>query len=123
MKGIVITPDNEISVRDFGDPLHLSLGDAVGGYIEHVHPILLPDPYCMIVDDEGLLKELPYNPVGGFLYGTQMHGSPIVGTIVIMKDGFRDGERDIVGLDDDDVKFMFRRLKKVFNLKGDITND
>lgn len=38
MKGIVITTDNEISIQDFTSPLHESLHDVVGGYIEHVLP-------------------------------------------------------------------------------------
>ena len=106
MKGIVITTKNEISVREFPEtrPLYQEVGEAVGGYIEHVHPMYLPDPYCMIVNEEGICLGLPRNPVGCGLYGTKEHGAPIVGDIVLLKDGFRDGEPDIVGLDDEDVK-------------------
>lgn len=87
MKGIVITPENVISVQDFGDPLYKTVGAAVGGGIEIVHPRLLEQPFCMIVDDEGLLKEYPLNVVGSFLYETLSHGCPIVGTVVFMKEG------------------------------------
>ena len=121
MKGIVITPENEISVKDFGEPLYQTVGEAVGGYIEHVHPRLLEDPFCMIVNEEGLLNHLPVNAVGSFLYETLAHGWPIVGTIVIMKDGFNgDGEPDIIGLSDDDITYMCGKLKRTFELKGDI---
>ena len=51
MKGIVITPENEISVKDFGEPLYQTIGEAVGGYIEHVNPRLLDAPFCMIVNE------------------------------------------------------------------------
>jgi hypothetical protein len=35
------------------------------------------------------------------------HGNPIVGNIVILKEGFTTpGERDFIGLDEDDVKFL-----------------
>lgn len=84
-----------------------TIGKAVGGYIEVVHPKGLPDPYCMIVNEEGLLQNLPWNLFGSFLYGTIYHGNPIVGDIVILKEGFTTpGERDFIGLDEDDIKFL-----------------
>ena len=76
MKGVVITTADEVSVRDFAAPLNKSLGAVVGGYIELVHPQGLQPPYCMIVNEEGLLKDLPLNRAGSLLYGTQFHGSP-----------------------------------------------
>lgn len=45
MKGIVITTADDVSVQDFTPPLHESLGRAVGGYIEIVHPQGLNQPY------------------------------------------------------------------------------
>ena len=40
-------------------------------------------------------------------YDTVRHGNPIVGNIVILKEGFTTpGERDFIGLDEDDVKFL-----------------
>lgn len=103
MKGIVITTENTMSVQEFENPLYQSVGKAVGGYIEIVHPRGLPAPLTMIVNEEGLLKGLPMNMVGSILYGYLTHGQPIVGNIVFMKQGFVDGEPDIVGLDDEDI--------------------
>ena len=100
MKGIVVTTDLEIRIEEFSDPLYKTVGSAVGGYIEHVKPARLRHPYCMIVNDEGRLLDLPLNYVGSYFYGTDQHGEPIVGNIVIMKDGYRGGEPDIVGLND-----------------------
>ena len=38
-----------------------------------------------------------------------------------MKDGYNDdGEPDIIGLTDDDIKYMCDKLKRTFELKGDI---
>lgn len=110
MRGIVITADNQISAQDFGDPLHLSLGRAVGGYIEHVKPRGLKAPYCMIINEEGLLMDLPVNCAASILYETPKHGCPIVGTVVIMKDGYRSGEPDIVGLEPDEEAELLRRI-------------
>ena len=100
MKGIVVTTDLEIRIEEFSDPLYKTVGSAVGGYIEHVKPARLRHPYCMIVNEEGRLLDLPLNYVGSYFYGTDQNGEPIVGNIVIMKDGYRGGEPDIVGLND-----------------------
>lgn len=100
MKGIVVTTDLEIRIEEFSAPLYKTVGSAVGGYIEHVKPARLRHPYCMIVNEEGRLLDLPLNYVGSYFYGTDQHGEPIVGNIVIMKDGYRGGEPDIVGLND-----------------------
>lgn len=107
MKGLVITTENKMQVREFGEPAYESIGKAVGGWIEVVHPKGLPDSYCMIVNEEGLLQNLPWNLFGSFLYGTIYHGNPIVGDIVLLKDGYTDaGERDLIGLDEEDIKFL-----------------
>lgn len=100
MKGVVVTTDLEIRIEEFSDPLYKTVGSAVGSYIEHVKPARLRHPYCMIVNEEGRLLDLPLNYVGSYFYGTDQHGEPIVGNIVIMKDGYRGGEPDIVGLND-----------------------
>lgn len=126
MKGIVVTTDLEIRIEEFSDPLYKTVGSAVGGYIEHVKPARLRHPYCMIANEEGRLLDLPLNYVGSYFYGTDQHGEPIVGNIVIMKDGYRGGEPDIVGLDDSEVervKYTISTLMSMMNLqpKGDNT--
>ena len=52
---------------------------------------------------------LPMNAYGSFLYRTQIHGSPIVGNIIIMKDGYENGEPDIVGLSDDEAAEIIKQ--------------
>lgn len=116
MKGIVITTDLELSVRDFEAPLYESIGKAVGGYIEIVHPMGLKEPYCMVVNEEGLLQNLPLNPIGSFWYGTQFHGHPIVGDIVLMKEGVVGCEIDFIGLDDDDTKSIMAEIESIRSL-------
>ena len=107
MKGIVITTNNEMRVQEFSKPAHKSLGEAVGGWIEVVRPVRLKRPYCMIVNEEGALINLPRNIFGSFLYGTNYHGNWILGDIVLLKEGINsDGERDILGLDGQDIKYL-----------------
>lgn len=116
MKGIVITPGGDISVQDFHTPLYQTVGAAVGGYIEHVKPMRLPEPYCMIVNEDGCILRLPINPVGCALYRTDIHGFPILGTIVIMQDGFANGEHDIVGIPDSEIPRLVKQFKQAYGL-------
>lgn len=114
MKGILVTTDNTVEIKDFEAPLYKTVGDAVGGYIEIVNPVGLARPLCMVIDDAGLIKEKPVNPIGSLLYGTHVHGSPIVGDIVIMKLGFTDEGLDIVGLDDQECEELMIQLREFF---------
>lgn len=102
MKGLVITTEGVMRMKDFGEPLYQTVGEVVGGYIEIVHPYGLEDPLVMIVNEEGLLKGLSVNPIASYLYRTQEHGHPIVGNAVIMQEGMRDGEPDIIGLEEEE---------------------
>lgn len=107
MKGIVITAKDEMEIRDFAEPLYQTVGEAVDGWIEIVHPVGIKRPFVMIVNEEGLLHDLEMNALGSLLYGTLVHGQPIVGNIVIMKEGFADGEPDIIGLEDQEAVELF----------------
>ena len=118
MKGIVITTADDVSVQDFTPPLYESLGRAVGGYIEIVRPQGLNRPYCMVVNEEGLIHGLPLNRAGSLLYGTQFHGSPIVGDIVIMAEGEMDGGIDFVDIPSDRLEAIKKELINSFELKG-----
>lgn len=111
MKGIVITTDDQLRVKDFSLPLYQSAGEAVGGYIEHVNPRLLRRPYCLLVNEEGLLLGLQVNALASYMYGTHMHGHPIVGDVVLMKNAYIHGERDIVGLTDKEIEKITRELE------------
>lgn len=116
MKGIVITTKYEMRVQEFLEPVHKSIGEAVDGWIEIVHPVRLGRPYCMVVNEEGLLRNLPMNVLGSFLYRTDIHGSPIVGDIVLLKEGINsDGEYDLLGLTEQDIEYL---CNMVFTVSG-----
>ncbi len=61
-----------------GKPTLEQLQKAVGGLIEAVH--IVGSKKVMIVNEEGLLKNLPLNPIA-----SQMVRKPIVGDVVICK--------------------------------------
>ena len=100
MTEIVITHDGKIYTKDFQEPLHRSLGEAVGGSIEFVRTRRLGRPYCMIVNEIFIYLDLPINPVGCYYYATERHGHPICGDIVIMKEQ----EDELVDLDPDEAE-------------------
>lgn len=113
MKGVVVTTSNTMYVKDFGEPLYKSLGKEVGGRIEVVHPRRLEVPLVMIVNEEGRLEGLPLNVLGSALYCTPIHGEPIVGNIIILQEGFVNGERDIIGLDDDLARNLIDQISDI----------
>lgn len=107
MKGIIITTKYEMRVQEFSEPAYKSIGEAVGGWIEVVRPVRLKRPYCMVVNEEGMLRNLPMNAFGSFLYGIDNHGSPILGDIVLLKEGINsDGDLDLLGLTELDIKHL-----------------
>ena len=48
--------------------------------------------------------DLGINIIGSLWYGTLEHGHPIVGDIVVLKQGMTDDSPDIVGLEEDDIR-------------------
>lgn len=118
MKGIVVTTEDDLEIRDFEQPLYKTVGKAVGGHIEIVKPVGLKQPLVMIVNDDGLRLELELNAIGSSLYGTLAHGHPIVGDIVIMKIGFTNEGLDIIGLEDQEAVELFNLLTNMLAHKN-----
>lgn len=118
MKGLVFDTENQMQFKDFGEPLLDNLQKEVGGCIEVVHPKYLPEGLCMVIDDEGLLKGYAINNIASILYGTPEHGQPIVGTAVILREGFVAGELDFMSLDDgDEVGLIMATGKRYYWIK------
>ncbi len=65
----------------------------------------LPEPYRMVVDDEGIVRGLPINPRASWLYGADIHGNPICGDVLILKEEWdpKNMEPELKGLNEDDV--------------------
>ena len=110
MKGVVVTTQKKAYVKHFSYPLHESIGEAVGGYIENVYPRGLPNPLMMVVNEEGLIRQLPINPIASHWYGTQHHGWPICGDAVVMALGCTQNGPDIVGLSEAEVEWVLTTL-------------
>ncbi len=70
--------------------------------------------YLLVVDHIGRFRDSVYsNLAAGFLYGDVLNG--IVGDCLVGKEGLRDGEHDIVGLEDDDITFLRSTIYKAFS--------
>lgn len=63
-----------------------ALQQEIGGYIEAVHTQIMYDyfraPVLILVDEEGLIKNLPVNAVASHFYGCQNHGHIIAGDAI-----------------------------------------
>ena len=112
MQAILITTENKISIVDVTAPLHKSIGELVGGLVEHVNPRNLKHPYCMLVNESGLCDNLPLNRIGSYLYQTYKHGCPIVGNIVIMKED----NYDWYGLEPRELDHLIHDLTQIKKL-------
>jgi hypothetical protein len=96
MPVVVITPDNEVQIVP--DPVVLDLAflqKEVEGWIENVEIAVSAGKKELIlqmwVNEEGLLKRLPYNPVATYLYALDRGpGGVIVGNVVIT--GLKDAD-------------------------------
>lgn len=112
---IVIRTDNQVYpkvIRTDEDGLLHGLQKIVGGYIETIRPVLLPDPVIMIVNEEGLIRDMHVNHVASLLSGTH-----IFGDVALMHIGIRDGEPDIVGIPGADVAKLLHRIKKILEME------
>lgn len=113
MLGLVITTDDKMYKKDFKAPLFQSVTDTIGGF-EKVTPRGLPRPFCFMVDDIGVLKNLPVNPVGTAWYDAEPN--KIHGDIVVMKLGWTPDGPDIIGLTEEDCE-------TVMNLVYEMTDE
>lgn len=73
--------------------------------VERVRPMYLPEPYVMMIDENGLLRDNPVmNPVGSLLYGAYEHGNPIVGNIVFIRQDYGPEGPDLFWMTEDEAQ-------------------
>jgi len=58
MKILIVEPDKRPRVAEIEHTLE-AMQDVVGGYIQAIYP--WDDPVALVCDDEGLLKDAPFN--------------------------------------------------------------
>lgn len=108
-KFLRIQPDGFMELRDLDqerDLLDVIHDELDGGFFEIVRCRTLPRKFLMLVDDCGVLKDLPINPVASVLY---THA--IAGTALIMKEDIdEEGEPDLFGMDEDETAELIKKL-------------
>lgn len=121
MNGLLISPNGVAEVVEFPESdkldwyyeqLDCSCIDIVRPYgLEHVAKTYnlesLLDKFCIVCDDEALLKEKPeINPIASLLYGCDQHGQPLFGKVLIGADKVTDEGIETVGFDDEDLMLL-----------------
>lgn len=100
---IKTTGQMQIESIDSDDFLH-GLQRLVGGHIE---TLALGQNMALIVNEEGLLRDLDDNPVA-----SQFMNMPLVGDAVLCCVGLRDDEWDLIGLTPNFVEIARQILEK-----------
>lgn len=101
-KVVVITTDGDISIHGVKWSFYHKRKLINADFLEVVQTQFLYDffsgvvfPGChlaMFVDEAGLLKDLPVNPLASYLYGSNFHGNFIHGDVFLF-------ELDVYGMD------------------------
>ena len=82
---------------------------------EYYEVVSIKDGFYFLVDELGKVVDppKPTNPKASFFYPGSLHGDLIVGDVIIGKHGYVDGEPDVVGLDEDELKHFEGMLESI----------
>lgn len=115
MEIIKITTDCIIKKIRISCPINTLLKKEINSSFEIVYPRRLPSSYCMIIDEDGHMKNLPINPIGSYFYESNLNLMPIVGDIIILKIE----EGNLVGFSDLEALNLKKEIEKIMNLKNE----
>lgn len=134
MKLIKISTDMELTTHEFPDGTiteqNKAIRDLIGGKCdtyEHVMPVRLyadlhhksrptkVSGQCvsMLIDECGLINELELNLIGSYLYGTDLHGNPIVGDILFVGEEWGNDGIDFCGIEESVFKTLELQLNNM----------
>jgi len=115
MKMLFISTENVVEEVDVNDD---QIREKIGGWMEIVRPVGLPN-FCLVVDEEGLLKQKKFNLYGSYWYGYYRHNAPIVGDILVSK---LDEEGNFIDLTSEDITYIKGQIKFIPSLfSGKVT--
>jgi len=93
------------------------LQSAVDGWIEHVSIVIHGRTYSMWVNEEGLLKGLPYNGIASYMYATSWDADGlIVGDVLITKGNKRGDTLPLLAVDVNEVMAGVKDYENAHNL-------
>ena len=134
MKIIRIKTDNEISVHEFPEGTFAEQNEVLRNLIglkceliEHVMPKRLYNVIgasntvgrepgsCanILIDEDGHYHKLPVNVVGSWMYGTDKHGYPILGNILVAGETWHGAGIDFCGLSEDQFNLIYPQLEEI----------
>lgn len=116
MKALKLYPNGLTSVVEMPKRNYLfqSMQEVIGcDCVEIVNSAILGEKYCMVCDEEFLLKNKPVvNPIASYLYGMKEHGQPLCGDVLVMKNKFTPDGIDTVGLENEDLAYIHGLISK-----------
>ncbi len=140
MKIIRINTDNSVDVLEYPDVRLDKVMDELCEMLgenceiaEHVMPHRLydvlkasPKPtinkgeaVSMLVDEDGFRHMLPINLIGSWLYESDLHGSPIVGNVLIIGEYLKPGiGLEFSGLSNENFHHLYEEFKKLSEKAG-----
>lgn len=144
MKIIKISTDLEMTVHDFpggnySQQNHL-LRELIGNHCsiyERVMPKRLytelhmkrsttnvpGECVCMLVDEEGLSKEIPPNLIGSYLYETDIHKQRIVGNILFVGEAWEEDGIGFCGIDDKVFAVLEQKLTDLLHFAKEVKEE
>lgn len=114
-KMLFISTEDVVEEVDLNDD---QIREKIDGWMEIVRPVGLPN-YCLVVDEEGLLKQKKFNLYGAYWYGYFKHNAPIVGDILVSK---LDEPGNFIDLTPEDITYIKSQIKFIPDLfSGKVT--
>lgn len=142
MNIIRITTDNKITVHEFPEGTfseqNMELRELIGQeceLFEFVRPKRLYQElgasnqagHCqgsgviMLVDKEGLYPDAKINPVGSYLYESDIHGAPIVGNILIIGEHMTEDGAEFSGISEEQFQLLYPKLEQLVESMNRLT--
>lgn len=79
-------------------------------------PIEVPGQcVSMLVDEDGLYKEIDPNVIGSFLYNTAKHGNPIMGNVLFVGEVWGEDGIEFCGIDEAAFEQLERQLNNIIS--------
>lgn len=128
-KMVLITTKNEVSVIDYPVEKPGDYMEELRGFykaiscdcIQEVHARYMPKfiddckGLVMVVDEEGIIAGKQINIVGSLFYGTQVHGNPIVGDMLIMGEEMTFDGPEFAGLEEERAEKIAETIKNLIS--------
>lgn len=67
----------------------------------------------MLADEEGSYHDVKINPVGSYLYESDIHGTPIVGNILIIGEHITEDGAEFSGISEEQFQLLHPKLEKL----------